>query len=65
MNMAKNEFSVLAQTSPRGGNSDEDNLERVVNACVSERNAAVPTIDWRFTAREARAKLHRLYPCHL
>ena len=65
LNMAKNEFSVLARASLRGRNSDEDNLERAVDACVSERHAAVPNIDWRFTARDARAKLHRLYPCHL
>ena len=31
---------------------------------VSERNATAAAINWRFTARDARRKLHRLYPCH-
>ena len=43
--------------------SSEDSLERAVSACVSERNAIGATINWRFTAQDARRKLHRLYPC--
>ncbi len=37
-------------------------MNRAVNVCVSERNTAAATIDWRFTAKDARAKLHQLYP---
>ena len=40
----------------RGRNGDEDSLERAVSACVSERNAAGATINWRFTAQDARRK---------
>ena len=29
---------------------------------VTERNAARATINWRFNTRDARTKLHRLYP---
>ena len=58
--MAEIEFSVLARACLRGRNADEDSLERAVNACVSERNTAAATIDWRFTAKDARTKLHRL-----
>ena len=63
LNMAEIEFSVLARTCLRGRNADEASLEKAVNACVSERNAAAATINWRFTAKDARRKLHRLYPC--
>ena len=63
LNMAEMEFSVLARACLRGRNPDAESLERAVNANVSERNAAA-AINWRFTARDARRKLHRLYPCH-
>ena len=33
-----------------------------VQALVTERNAAEPTINWRFNTQDARGKLHRLYP---
>ena len=55
---------VLARACLRGRNADEDSLENAVTTCVSERNAMAATIDWRFTAKDARTKLHRLYPCH-
>ena len=62
--MAEIEFSVLARACLRGRNADEDSLEKAVNACVSERNATAATINWRSTAKDARTKLRRLYPCH-
>ena len=65
LNMAEMEFSVLTRACLRGHNGDEDSLEQAVNANVSERNAAAAAINWLFTARDARRKLHRLYPCHL
>ena len=61
--MAEIEFSVLPRACLRGRNADEDRLERAVNTCVSERNSMGAIIDWRFTAKDARTKLHRLYPC--
>lgn len=64
LNMAEIEFSVLARACLRGRNPDADSLERAVNANVSERNQTAAPINWRFTARDARRKLHRLYPCH-
>ena len=48
----------------RGRNGNEDSLERAVSACVWERNEIGATVNWRFTAQDARRKLHRLYPCH-
>ena len=62
LNMAEIEFSVLARACLRGRNPDEDRLEQAVNACVRERNSTAAPINWRFTTRNARAKLRRLYP---
>ena len=64
LTMAEIEFSVLARACLRGRNGDDGSLEKAVNACVSERNATAASTDWRFTAKDARRKLHRLYPCH-
>ena len=62
LNMAEIEFSVLTRACLRGRNPDGDRLEQAVNACVRERNTAAIPINWRFTIRNARAKLRRLYP---
>ena len=62
LNMAEIEFSVLARACLRGRNGDEHGLERAVSANVSERNEIGATINWRFTAKDARSKLRRLYP---
>ena len=64
LNMAEIEFSVLARACLRGRNGDEASLERAISACVFERNATAAAINWRFTAKDARRKLHHLYPCH-
>ncbi len=64
LNMGEIEFSVLARACLRGRNADGESLETAVDACVSERNTTASAINWRFTAKDARRKLHRLYPCH-
>ena len=64
LNMAEIEFSVLARACLKGRNADEDALQEDISAYETERNAAATAINWRFTAQGARAKLHRLYPCH-
>ena len=64
LNMAEVEFILLDRACLRGRNPDAESLERAVNANVLEHNAAAAAINWRFTARDARRKLHRLYPCH-
>ena len=48
LNMAQME-SVRARDRLRGSNPDAQNLERVVNANVSERNATAAAINWGFT----------------
>ena len=62
--MREIEDSVLARACLRERNGDEDSLEKALDACVSERNTSWAAVNWRFTARDARQKLHRLYPCH-
>ena len=62
--MAEIEFSVLARACLRGHNPDEDALRRAIGAYEEERNVAGASINWRFTAQQARAKPPRLYPCH-
>jgi hypothetical protein len=62
LNMAEMEFSVLARTCLAGRVPNENTLRKRINANVSERNAKLQPINWRFTIRDARKKLHRLYP---
>ena len=62
LNMAEIEFSVLARACLKGRNADEEALQRNISACEAERNEARATINWRFTTKQARAKMCRLYP---
>ena len=62
LNMAEIEFSVLARACLKGRNPHEETLQRNISVYEAERNAAAATINWRFTAKDARAKLRRLYP---
>ena len=60
--MAEIEFSVLSRSCLKQRLSGEEALRREVDALVTERNNARATINWRFNTRDARTKLHRLYP---
>ncbi len=62
LNMAEIEFSVLARTCLKGRNPHQEALQRNISVYEAERNAAAATINWRFTAKDARSKLRRLYP---
>ena len=62
LNMAEIEFSVLSRSCLNQRLPSEESLQRVVRASVRERNEARATINWRFTTKDARTKLHRLYP---
>ncbi len=61
LNMAEAESSVLARACLRGRNGDGESLGNAANACVSERNPAGATINWRFTTRQARTRMRRQY----
>ena len=60
--MAEIEFSVLARACLKGRDPDEEALQRNISVYGAERDAAAAIINWRFTAKDARAKLRRLHP---
>ncbi len=62
LNMAEIELSALARQglSRRIGTRAE--LQERVQAWQDHRNAALTTVNWRFTTADARIKLKRLYP---
>ena len=63
LNMTEIEFSALSRACRQGRNPDADALQRQITAYETERNSAGVTSNWRFSTQDARAKLHRLYPC--
>lgn len=62
LNMAEIELSVLMRQCLDRRIPDEETLNREVRAYEDRRNEAKATIDWQFTCKDARVKLHRLYP---
>ncbi len=60
--MAEIELSVLAQQCLDRRIATREQLAHEVAVWEEERNAAAVTIDWRFTADDARIKLKHLYP---
>ena len=63
LNMAEIELSVLARQCLGDRRiPDRESLAEEAGAWEAERNAAECSIDWRFTAADARIKLKRLYP---
>lgn len=65
LNMAEIEFSILARQCLDRRIPDEATLKQEVHAYQVRRNAERATIDWRFSIRDARHKLRRLYPSPL
>ena len=63
LNMAEIEFSVFSRSCLRKRLPNEESLCREVQALELERNQAQASINWQFTAQDARGKLRRLYPC--
>jgi len=62
LNMAEIELSVLGRQCLSRRIPDQKRLRREVSAWEKSRNAKKETIDWRFTTKDARIKLKRLYP---
>jgi hypothetical protein len=62
LNMAEIELAVLQRQCLGQRFGDRDALAHAATAWTTRRNAAVSTIDWRFTTADARGKLKRLYP---
>lgn len=62
LNMAELEFSVLSRQCLDRRIGTQATLVREVAAWEAARNADPTPVDWRFTTRDARIKLKRLYP---
>ena len=62
LNIAECELSVLSRQCLDQRISDRALLEAEVAAWEARRNAERVTVDWQFTAADARIKLKRLYP---
>lgn len=62
LNMAECEFSVLGRQCLARRLPDIDTVTREVQAWTKRRNQAAKPADWRFTTKDARIKLKRLYP---
>jgi hypothetical protein len=62
LNQAEIESSMFERGRLSRPAPDKETLEQRLRALEAERNVRQATIDWRFTARQARVKLKRLYP---
>ena len=62
LNMAECELSVLERQCLSRRIPDAETLRQEVAAWETERNQVPVTVDWQFTAEDARLKLKRLYP---
>lgn len=62
LDMAETELSVLARQCLNRRIDNRDDLTREIQAWQQRRNDAESTVDWRFTTKDARIKLKRLYP---
>ncbi len=62
LNMAEIELSVLNNQGLDDRIADLSAMRRQVTAWTKRRNSGQNKIDWRFTNKDARIKLKRLYP---
>jgi len=63
LNQAEVEFSVLSRQCLSGRRiPDVEKLAREIETWEVDRNERGETVQWRFTAQDARRKLSRLYP---
>jgi transposase len=62
LNMAECEFSVLSRQCLARRLPDKETVASEVDTWVRDRNQNAASVDWRFSAEDARIKLKRLYP---
>ena len=62
LNMAEIELRVLSGQCLSRRIADRETLAREVAAWEKRRNETAAPVDWRFTTKDARIKLKRLYP---
>jgi hypothetical protein len=64
LNQVEIEFSVLSRQCLSGRIPDKETLTGHSGAWERARNEKGASVEWRFTAEDARQKLSRLYPSH-
>jgi hypothetical protein len=62
LNMVEVELSVLVRQCLKRRIPDIETLGQEVGAWCEARNRSKASVDWRFTAEDARTKLRKLYP---
>jgi transposase len=62
LNMAEIEFSVLKRQAMQNKIADKETLAEKVNHWQQNRNQKQVKAKWQFTTKDARVKLHKLYP---
>jgi hypothetical protein len=62
LNMAEIELSVIGKQCLSRRMPTKEIVNAQVQTWANERNSKQTTIDWRFTTKDARIKLKRLYP---
>jgi len=62
LNMAEIEFSVLFGQALNKRIPNQKTLKKEIKAWQDNRNANSKTTDWKFTTKDARVKLKKLYP---
>ena len=65
LNMAEIELSVLGRQCLSRRIPDQKALRREAFAWEKARNESGATVDWRFTADDARIRLRKLYPSYV
>lgn len=62
LNMAEIEISLLARSALKKRIPSAEEFRKKVAKNVERRNASPRAIRWQFTTKDARIKLHRIYP---
>ena len=62
LNMAEIELSILSRQCLDRRIPDQETLKAEVAAWEATRNQVAAKMDWRFTTKDARVKLKKLYP---
>lgn len=65
LNMAECELSVLSRQCLNERIADKPTLVKKVKAWQAERNEKQTMTNWRFTTKDARIKLKKLYPTYV
>lgn len=65
LNIAELELSVLGRACLERRIPDRPALSRELHRWMADRNNSTKTINWHFTAKDARVKLTKLYPAIL